>query len=196
MRVPPRLLALILAAMTCVPAFAQNEAGAQRHQISLWGAASFANGHAFGFVQNATLAFAKVRYGRTFFEWHPLAFKYVVEAVPLALMGEARPGGGRNYIYGGGLSPIGLQLNLLRRRRVQPMLASNGGFLYFTRPVPTADAARFNFTVFIAGGAEIFLNRSRAITIGYQYHHFSNANMTRNPALDNHMIFAGFSFLR
>jgi opacity protein-like surface antigen len=193
-----RLIGAILVLLILAPlaASAQSATGApapSENEFAIWGARSFANGHAFGFIQDRSLWRFDFRYGRLLWSDYGIALRYVLTAVPVALVGE--PGG--SHIYGGGLSPVGAQMNFATRHRIQPFLASNGGFLYFTEPAPTPAGTQFNFTVFIAAGAQVFTSSSRSLEFGYQYHHFSNANISlHNPALDNHMIFLGVSFLR
>ncbi len=166
-----------------------------RNEIGIGAGGSFANGHAFGFAQDTSLWLAEVRYGRAFFADDGIAFRYLAKVAPLALVGE-RLTGGRRYTYGAGLSPIGIQLNLLTARRVQPFLASSGGFLYFTDTILSRDATQFNFTVEVGAGTQIFSSPRRAFTLAYKYHHISNANIhRRNPGLDTHMAWVGLSFL-
>lgn len=172
---------------------AQTVPAALKNEFGIWGARSFANGHAFGFTQDRSLWRFDFRYGRLLWSDYGIALRYVLTAVPVALVGQP----GSRHIYGGGLSPVGAQMNFATHHRVQPFLASNGGFLYFTEPAPTAAGTQFNFTVFIAAGAQVFTSPRRALELGYMYHHFSNANISlHNPALDTHMIFAGVSFFR
>ncbi|MGI9104350.1 MAG: acyloxyacyl hydrolase [Terriglobales bacterium] len=174
--------------LTC-GAFAQSSSP-PKNDFAVWFSRSFANGHAFGFIQDRSLTRLEFRYGRLLWSDYGLALRYVIDAVPVAVVGNPR-------VFGGGLSPVGAQMNFGSRHRVQPFLASNGGFLYFTRPTPAPDATQFNFSVFIAGGAQILASSRYGLDVGYMYHHFSNANVTNhNPALDAHMIFVGLSFLR
>ncbi len=183
------LLSLLLLLLTS-GGLAQTTSTPARNDYAVWFSRSFANGHAFGFVQDRSLARFEFRYGRLLWSDYGMALRYVIDVVPVALVGNPR-------VYGGGLSPVGAQMNFGVHRRVQPFLASNGGFLYFTRPTPRADATQFNFSVFIAGGAQLLASPRYALDVGYLYHHFSNANIAdRNPALDAHMIFVGVSFLR
>jgi hypothetical protein len=40
-----------------------------------------------------------------------------------------------------------------------------------------------------------FATPATAVTVGYRYHHISNAGThRRNPGLDSNVIYAGFSF--
>lgn len=137
-----------------------------------------------------------------------ISLRYTIEAIPAAVLSEPYLDGtpvigllGRisphREIYGGGLNPVGFQLNFRARKRIQPFGSFNGGFLYFSRKVLSPQASQFNFTVAMGAGVEIYTSATRAIQIGYRYHHLSNANITdRNPGTDSNMIYFGFSFLR
>lgn len=172
-----------------------------RHEFSIWSAESFGNGHAFGDAQDRSLAFVALRYARSVGNLGPVNFRYVIEARPVAYLGDLHPVNGhlqRTYVYSGGFSPIGVEMTLAARRRVHPFLASNGGFLYFTdRVLASTGESQFQFTIYNAYGAEFRLNSHESVKIGYLYHHFSNANITGdNYALDTHTIIVGFSWYK
>ncbi len=104
---------------------------------------------------------------------------------------------GRHYVYGGGASPVGAQMNLRTHSSVQPYLASTGGFVYFRERVFSKTNTQFQFTVEIEGGIQVFATPRSTVVIGYRYHHFSNAHIyLDNPALETHMAVFGLSFLR
>jgi len=111
---------------------------------------------------------------------------------------ESCPHGGRRNTYGFGFEPVGFDFNFRRRRRVQPVIGINGGFTIFSRDVPIADSNSFNFTFSLRGGVQIFTSESRSVTIGYRFHHISNANTGNpfNPGIDSNFIYAGYSFHR
>jgi hypothetical protein len=105
---------------------------------------------------------------------------------------------GRRTTRGIGLEPVGFDFNFRRRHRLQPVIGINGGFLKFTREVPVEGSNSFNFTFSLRGGVQIFSSETRSITIGYRYHHISNANTGNpfNPGIDSNFIYAGYSFHR
>jgi lipid A 3-O-deacylase PagL len=105
---------------------------------------------------------------------------------------------GRRVTRGIGLEPVGFDFNFRRRHRFQPVVGINGGFLKFTRDVPISNSNSFNFTFSLRGAMQIFTNESHSITIGYRFHHISNANTGNpfNPGIDSNFIYAGFSFHR
>jgi opacity protein-like surface antigen len=73
--------------------------------------------------------------------------------------------------------------------------SSGEGFLYFDRRM--FDDAQFNFTAQVAAGVQVFTSRQHSVQFGYEYHHISNANLSRiNPGMDSHVMFVGLSFVR
>ena len=108
------------------------------------------------------------------------------------------PHPGRRTTYGFGLEPVGFDFNFRRRHRFQPVVGINGGFAIFRRDVPVSNSNSFNFTFSLRGGMQIFTSQSRSVTIGYRFHHISNANTGNpfNPGIDSNFIYAGYSFHR
>ena len=103
---------------------------------------------------------------------------------------------GRRTTYGIGFAPVGFEFNFRRRRRVQPIVGINAGLLHFTRDVPIANSSATNFTFSWGAGVQIFTSPSRSITVGYRFHHTSNANSGNpfNPGIDSNFVYAGYSF--
>ena len=103
---------------------------------------------------------------------------------------------GSSTIYGAGLSPFGFKLNFLPQSWIQPFIDASVGFLYFQRDIPVPDSSRFNFTPEAGLGVQFFLAPNYALTLGYKFHHISNAGISQNnPGMNSHVIYAGFSFL-
>lgn len=195
--------ALLCAAAVCASAQSSAYEGA-KNEWGAWGAFSFANGHVFGFAQDRSVQRFSLRYGRLLWHDFGMSLRYQAEAVPALIVGEPRfplltghaaPGSPVDHVYGAGLSPVGAKMNFLTRRRVQPFLTSDGGFVYFSRKLLAAQTTQFNFTIHVSAGAELFVTPRRALEFGYMFHHFSNANLgNRNPGLDAHMLFVGVAF--
>jgi hypothetical protein len=145
-----------------------------------------------------------LRYGRVFAASKRVAYEYTVDAVPVAVVFQ--PNFARAFnrvddgsVYGAGLSPIGFKANFNRRGRVKPFVGGSGGAFYFQRPVPVdvPGATRFNFTFEFTGGVQFFTPERRAVTLGYKFHHISNANRSDvNPGLDANVIYVGYSFFK
>jgi opacity protein-like surface antigen len=102
---------------------------------------------------------------------------------------------GRRWTIGQALSPLGLQLNVLPRKKLQPFLIAHGGYMYSTRPIPLPGAGSFNFTFDAGIGVELFRSRTRSIRAEYRYHHLSNGDTANtNPGVDNGLLQVTYSF--
>lgn len=104
----------------------------------------------------------------------------------------------RRTVYGFGLEPVGFDFNFRRRHRFQAVLGINGGFLKFAQDVPISNSNSFNFTFSLRSGVQIFTSESRSVTVGFRYHHISNADTGNpfNPGIDSGVIYASYSFHR
>ena len=97
--------------------------------------------------------------------------------------------------YGAGASPAGFEVSFLPRKKVQPFLGIQGGFLYFSRVALSPHASQFNFTVDGRAGVEFPLSLGKAVSFAYMFQHMSNANIARqNPGVDSHMLALAFRF--
>ncbi len=137
-----------------------------------------------------------LRYGRILGAWDLASLEYTLDLIPAAVVFE--PSSVRtdhSRIYGAGLSPLGLKVNFFPQSWIKPFVSASVGFLYFSYDVPVPDSSRFNFTPEVGLGIQFFLTPRNAVTIGYKYHHISNAGTgDRNPGLDSNVIYAGLSF--
>ena len=113
--------------------------------------------------------------------------------------------GQRQWTIGQAFSPVGLKLNLLPRRRLQPVLTILGGELYTTQPIPISNAGSFNYTLEIGAGFELYRSRepstslfgNRSLRAEFRYHHISNAGTaTANPGIDNGLFHLTYAFGR
>lgn len=193
---------ILLLAVTMLTTSFANPASAQErptnNEFAVWFADQFASAHAFSEETNGHIYQVATRYSRMILARRLIAVRYVAEAVPWAVVGDPHgPDGSLQHAHGAGGSPVGLQLNFLHDRHVQPFITGGGGFLYFNRQM-FGTKQQFNFTAQFGGGVQL-LNSSRraSLYLGYMYHHISNADMDRtNPGLGSHMLFVGVSFLR
>lgn len=175
------------------------------NQFGFWGGYSPKSFVFEGQTQDRKLFLLTLQYARVLLATHPVTLKYTVELVPAALENQPRdlfvsksklkvdsPG----VAYGAGFTPVGFQFNF-GRRRVQPFLNGSGGLLYFSRQLPVPQSSQLNFTYSAGIGAEIFVRPGRSVTVGWKYHHLSNANTgTFNPGIDSGLFYAGFSWVR
>ena len=191
---------------------AQNTGGPYRlekkvNEFGVWGGGSFSSPTLIGKTEETRLAIFALRYARLIARGESLAFKYTVDAFPVARLSfpafepAAPPAVGlkerRKTITAAGLSPVGFQLNFRRRERVQPFLQTSGGFLYFGERIPDERGARFNFTGDFGGGVQWKTAQRRAWTFGYRYQHVSNGYRAQvNPGFDSNLFYVGFSIFR
>ena len=212
-------LVLLSCAASSAPAWAQVytdalHEGANEYQI--WaGSAPAVNPSLASITVDEPLTIAGFRYSRVMVASKSKSLQYTMDVIPAAFTNtldtkpvcapvSGNPGAmlceseaKKKSAYGFGASPIGMQLNFKRTRRLQPMVNGTAGFLFFDRQVPVSGASEFNFAFSVGGGMQWFITPSRSITFGGQFHHFSNAFITNlNPAVDSYFFYAGFSLHR
>lgn len=157
-----------------------------------------------------------MRVGWTIARGRNVSLDYIVNAIPLAVMNgnpeyqyigvtQPCPSGGfcqlrqtvqvvstYHAVYGFGLAPLGIQLRLFARSPVQMLVHINGGALWFARPVPDPKATHFNFTAEGGGAVQWWVTSHQAISVGYEFHHSSNAATGDvNPGLNSTMLTIG-----
>jgi hypothetical protein len=149
---------------------------------------------------------AAFRYGRTLAANNSLALQYTLDAVPVAvatgtIVSRTTVGGvttfQRETAYGGGVTPLGLQLDFANGSKVHPFAHVNGGLLWFNKSVPIEDAGSFAYVGEAGGGVRIFTSEKRAVSVGLRFHHISNGDRTgANRGLNQFVIYAGFSIFK
>lgn len=165
------------------------------NEFGLWAGGSPDSARLIGNTEDRKLLLFALRYGRILAAWDSLSLEYTLDVFPAAVVFQPDRVRGRSTIYGAGLSPLGLKVNFLQESWIKPFVAASVGFLYFEDDVPVPGSSRFNFTPELGLGVQFFLTPKRAVTLGYKLHHISNANTARrNPGMDSHVIYAGFSF--
>jgi opacity protein-like surface antigen len=103
--------------------------------------------------------------------------------------------GEKQTVSGIGLAPIGFQMNFLTGSMVQPFVMGSVGLVYFSDYVPEPRSSRLNATLALGAGLQIWFAQNRSVTLGYQYHHISNAyTQPKNPGLDSNLAYAGYSW--
>ena len=149
---------------------------------------------------------AAFRYGRTLAANDSLALQYTLDAIPVALatgtiVGRTTTGSvttfQRETAYGGGVTPLGLQLDFANGAKVHPFIHVNGGLLWFNKSVPIEDAGKLALVGEAGGGIRIFTSERRAVNIGIRFHHISNGDRTgSNRGLNQFVVYAGFSVFK
>ena len=157
-------------------------------------------------AKDRKFAIAAFRYGRTLAANDSLALQYTLDAVPLAvatgtIVGRTTVAGFTNFrretAYGGGVTPLGLQLDFANGAKVHPFVHVNGGLLWFNKSVPIEDAGKLALVGETGGGIRIFTSERRAVSLGVRFHHISNGDRSgSNRGLNQFVIYAGFSIFR
>jgi hypothetical protein len=157
-----------------------------------------------------------LRYGRLLHKSRSYTVEYTIDVEPVEVSranlyeschvlyhGVVQPGScavGKQWIYGGGLSPFGWKFNFRPTRQWQPFAAFSGGFVMSQKPIPEdiPKATRFNFTGEIQLGMEHFnRKRTRAWIFSYKLQHISNGfRSSVNPGVDLNMLAVGYSFFK
>jgi hypothetical protein len=179
-----------------------------KKEIGLWSSVSF-NTTSLGSlsaedVKGRKLLLAGFRYGRALKQSKNFSLFYTLDVIPLAVafhssvqnLSEEQPSITPKDVYGFGASPIGFTFCFGTNHKVQPQLGLTGGFLRFQQPVPTLEGTRWNFTASAGGGIRIVLSPTKALDLGYTFHHISNGRRPReNPSLNTNLVYFGFAFL-
>ncbi len=181
------------------------------NEFGFWGGFSPAATTIFGGLhddeaEDRKFFIAAFRYGRTLAANNSLALQYTFDAVPVAvatgtIVSRTTVGGvttfQRETAYGGGVTPLGLQLDFANGSKVHPFAHVNGGLLWFNKSVPIEDAGSFAYVGEAGGGVRIFTSEKRAVSIGVRFHHISNGDRAgSNRGLNQFVIYAGFSVFK
>jgi Lipid A 3-O-deacylase (PagL) len=211
-----RIVCLLLWAATLAAPLAPAQPFPPKNEFGVWGAYSPNSPDVYTSKGHIQFGVASFRYGRTLVSSPSYAVEYTVDVEPVEIAranvyesceilrgGVVIPGYctiGRQWIYGGGVSPFGWKLNLRPARRWQPFGALSGGFVMSRTAIPVdiPKATRFNFTFDLQLGVEHFnAARTRAWTISYKLQHISNGSRSPvNPGVDLNMIAVGYSFFK
>jgi hypothetical protein len=168
----------------------------------IWGAGSFHNAEIASRMDDSTLGMLGISYARTAIKTKFIALQYAVDAIPLSFLSYPRnirrtPDDVYARTYAVGFNPLGLRFIFRPRHRIQPFAALRGGCLYFADKVPGTSGTNFNFTADLGGGLRIVSRSGKAFSVGYIFHHLSNADRGNiNPGFDFGMIYVGYSFFR
>ncbi|HEY0565011.1 MAG TPA: acyloxyacyl hydrolase, partial [Terriglobales bacterium] len=172
------------------------------NELGFWSGLSMLNGHVFGFSKDVYQATWDVRYSRLL-TMHPhWALRYAPEVEVLTMISERVFGATdrfhqRRRTYGSGISPVGFQMSAKPHSKWQPFASTNGGFDYFADRILSPQASQMMFSIDLGGGVQYFRTSHSAITLGYRYHHISNANIAkRNPGVDSNIFLVGISRFR
>jgi hypothetical protein len=197
-----RLVLLVFICLGTVRLAAQKSARGAEYAV--WSGGNFADGHVIGFSQGRQLVPVGLVWAPVLARHRHFTVRYRIDVLPAAFLHDdrlappkqLRPRGMR-WVYGGGLSPVGAQIDFRPRARVRPFFEVTAGFLYFTSKVLSYGGTQFNFTVAPGGGVHVALSPRTALILGYKYHHMSNADLNhQNPGVDSEELYCGISLFR
>lgn len=95
---------------------------------------------------------------------------------------------------GFGISPAGFLIKNNKARWFTPFIQTTGGIIYMDDYFPTDQARRLNYTFDIIIGNIFQINTYSDISLGYKFHHISNAQTgNQNPGLDSNFLFLKLS---
>jgi len=92
---------------------------------------------------------------------------------------------GREDTYAAAFSPLGVRVSAFPRRRIQPSLSLDLGFVVSARDLPIEDSSWFNFLFSFGPGLQFFTSPNVSLRVEYLYRHASNAGLgDQNPGVD------------
>jgi hypothetical protein len=113
-----------------------------------------------------------------------------IELVPL--FGQYEP----RRVLGVGVTPILWRWNFDASGRVLPFAELGGGGLWTSDPVPERTTTR-NFTAHVGAGLRWLTTSRQGLMLAYRFHHISNGNrVDRNPGVNSHQLYAGWTWIR
>jgi lipid A 3-O-deacylase PagL len=175
----------------------------QRPAFDFWCAGTLSNGHILGFSSGRRLTTCNIGFARRIFWGRRLSIDYAAALTSAAWLSEPAQFDADSFaltsrtrhVFGGGGSPVGIEIMGPAVGPVRLMLESLGGFLYFSQRVLSPRASQFNFTVDIAPSLLISASTHWGFVAGYRYHHMSNANIgDKNPGVDSEILYTGLRF--
>lgn len=143
-----------------------------------------------------------------------VGWAYGVEWLPLAVVERTNPrevfacydtatgricerDGSARVAVGTGLSPVGLKAYFNQHGRTRLFANASAGGIVFSSEVPVYRSRKFNYMCEYGGGVEFARADGRAVTLGFRFHHISNAASGEvNPGLDANVIYLGLRRLR
>jgi lipid A 3-O-deacylase PagL len=183
-------------------------AGDTRHEFQILAGYSPGSTTGWGSTEGRRFLLAGLEYRYRCWAGSWWSVSYTGGAFPVSVMfqDEARRTAGdvafvipKRTVYGGSVMPLGFTFDALRQRRAHPFAEALGGVVASLEPIPQQgpNATGLNFMLQFGGGVRWKVKPRHAVTVGYKFVHISNGYTTSfNPGLDNHVIYAGFSWLR
>src|SRR6266702_2384015 len=177
-------------------------------EFGFWGGYAPTSTIAIGVTHDRKLFTLNGKYSIVVLNSEHTSLRWVSEVVPIAVLHQPTEQYYNSLVnavltqpattaYAYGVTPLGLQFNVLRHHKVQPFVDIHAGMLYFNENVPVPTARRFNFTFNFGAGVEVFASEHGALNSGCKYHHLSNnETATANPGVDSPMPYIGYSWYK
>ncbi len=187
----------------------------KKNELAVWGGFAPDIPRLFSGSRKSTFGEVGFRYSRRIATTENLALKYQIDVIPLAIINyrverliRLSPtvldyNRDRQTAYAAGLTPVSFQLNFRRKTKIQPFLSAAAGLLMFNKSLPDDRSAlrpnqrgrQFNFTLAGGGGVEFDADKERSYTVGFKFHHISNASTGNiNPGFDQNLFYFGYTF--
>jgi hypothetical protein len=200
---------------TSAGAVQTDDAFDKKNEFAVWGAFAPDIPRLFSGSRKSTFGEVGFRYSRRIATTENLAIKYQIDVIPLAVINyrverliRTSPNvldynRDRETVYAAGLTPVNFQLNFRRRTKIQPFLTAEAGLLIFGKKIPDDRSPlrpnqvgrRLNFTLAGGGGVEFLTDDARSYTVGFKFHHISNASTGNiNPGFDQNLFYFGYTF--
>jgi len=175
-------------------------------QLGMWMGYSPDNPKLMGRSTHRPFYELNIQYAHVVTRGESWALKYTFEIIPVAIIKQPPQGevvhgkhphpvdlpGSQQTTYGAGVTPIGFQMNFLRGHVLQPYINATVGALYFTEQVPVMGSSKFNFTLGLGAGFDIWYRDNQSIILGYKYHHISNGyTANENAGVDSNLYYVG-----
>jgi hypothetical protein len=200
---------------TGISAQQQDDDDEPKNELAVWGGFAPDIPRVFGGSRRSTFAEVGLQYSRRIADSENLVLKYTVDVIPFTVINYKREPivqtsattfavrEDATTAVGFGVTPVGFQLNFRRRKKVQPFISAQAGLLIFNKPIPDDRSLVFpdrrgrklNFTLAGGGGVEFLTDSDRSYTIGFKFHHISNASTGNiNPGFDQNLFYIGYTF--
>jgi len=187
----------------------------KKNGFSVWGGFAPDIPRVFGGSRRSTFGEIGLRYSRRIATTENLAIKYQIDLIPVAIINYRRErfiqlspttfifDRDRTTAYAAGLTPVNFQLNFRRRNKIQPFITAEAGLLVFNKSIPDDRSSllpnqrgrQFNYTLAGGGGVEFLTESARSYTVGFKFHHISNASTGNiNPGFDQNLFYFGYTF--
>ena len=173
-----------------LPAQAQQK---KLNEFTFWGGYSFTSVKFLGKTQHSESQILAIGFKHQIKEYSTQkTLWYTADFIPYLHYYYPKRDDGNRFVErsGFGISPIGFMMKQQTDYFFDPFIQTTGGLIYMEQNFPTDRARKLNFTFDITLGANIPISNFAGISLGYKFHHISNAETgDENPGLDSNFLF-------